>query len=148
MLKILALSLLFLLSAPALAIHKCEIDGRISYSDVPCQPGESLPLNGAMPDKVSELDSDSAKQRAAREKKELHRVEKERDQADALDAKNRKERQKIAKADTAHKRKCAALALKQKWNDEDAAAATFKSAERAKRAARRQAEKYELECGQ
>lgn len=147
MLKISTLSVLLLLSTPALAIYKCESNGKLTYSDVPCHAGKALPLGTSIQDKISATEVDAATQRAADQKKELDRVEKERRQVDALDAREQKERQKLAKADAAQKRKCAALALRQKWSDEDAAAATGRSAEKSKRAARRQAEKYQMECG-
>ncbi|OGB23081.1 MAG: hypothetical protein A3I66_08690 [Burkholderiales bacterium RIFCSPLOWO2_02_FULL_57_36] len=138
------LSLLFALSSPALAINKCESNGKISYSDEPCGNGKASKFEAPPPDSAMSRDIASARQRAAREKNELKRLESERQR---LEAQEDKENQKLARANASKKKKCAELALQQKWAEEDASAASGKSAQKIKRTARRKAEKFQLECG-
>jgi hypothetical protein len=45
------------------------------------------------------------------------------------------------------KKRCKTLALNRQWAEQDAAAATGKSVDKARRNAVRKAEKYEIECG-
>ena len=142
--KILMLAFLVSFSAPALAIFKCESDGKVTYSDAPCKQGKSVRLedsSGSMP-----LPSDAARaqQQVTREKNELKRIESERQQREAQED---KERLKIAQAVAVKRKKCADLSLQQKWAEEDVAAATGKSTEKARRTARRKAEKLQMECG-
>jgi len=137
--KLALFCVLVLGSAPAMAIYKCEAGGKITYSDEACPGGRAVDIqNGGKP-----VASDAG-QRAAREKSELERLQQARRKEEAA---NQKEQAKIAKADAATHKKCATLAMRKKWGEEDAAAASLKSAEKAKRNARRKAEKYEAECG-
>lgn len=142
--KILMLAFLVSLSAPALAIYKCESEGKITYSDSPCSNGKSVKLDE--PSGSTPLSSDAAKarQQAAREKNELKRIESERQQRETQE---NRERQKLTQVDAVKRKKCAELSLQQKWAEEDAAAASEKSAAKAKRNARRKAEKLQMECG-
>lgn len=135
--------LLFVLlsfSAPALAIYKCEFDGKVVYSDAPCHEGRMKELVITPP--LS--DPDAAQRQLAQDKKEAQRLEDRRKKHEAIEDRNR---QRAAKAHEARKKKCATLALRTKWADEDAAKAAGKTVEKAKRNAQRAAEKYQLECG-
>lgn len=144
MFRLFLLALLISFSAPALAIYKCESGGKITYSDAPCRGGKVLELQEPVTGKSPAADMASAKQEVAREKKELHRLEKERHKSEDEDDKRQ---QKIANAQAARQKKCTSLTMRRKWSEEDAATARGKSFEKAKRKARRQVEKYELECG-
>jgi hypothetical protein len=138
---LLIISAFISLAAPAHAIYKCESNGRTTYSDETCA-SKAVKLevhSGSAP-----ADAEHARRTAAREKAELRRIEGEREKREAREE---KERQKLARAETVKRKKCAALALQKKWGEEDAAAASGKSAERAKRNAQRKAEKFEMECG-
>jgi hypothetical protein len=142
--KILMLSFLASLSAPASAIYKCESNGQITYSDEPCSNGKSVKLTEPSGNAPLPADKAKARQQATREKNELKRLENQRQQ---LEAQEDKERQKLARADAIKRKKCENLALQQKWAEEDAAAASGKSADKARRIARRKAEKFQMECG-
>lgn len=136
---LLLLFVLLFFSAPALAIYKCEADDKVVYSDTPCRTGKATEITGAAPSS----DAKAAQQKLARDKAELRRLEVQRQKREAI---AEKERQKLFKANEAKKKKCADLALRVKWANEDAARASMKSAERAKQKTRRLAEKYRLEC--
>ncbi len=140
MLQTLLVTLLLSFSAPALAIFKCEITGKISYSDEPCPGGKTVIKNG---DTVSSLDAIKAKQQLAQDKREVERLEKARHQRETREE---KEQQQATKSANAKKAKCTSLEQRKKWADEDTVHATGKSADKAKRKARRAAEKYEVEC--
>lgn len=129
-------------SAPALAIYKCEVAGKVVYSDVPCHNAGGTIKEIAVAPPLS--DADSAQQRAAQEKKELHQVESVRTKQRAADD---KDRARSFKAQEAKKKKCGELALRAKWAREDAAQAAGKTVDKAKRNAHRAAEKYQLACG-
>lgn len=137
------LAVLTSLSAPALAIYKCEAGGKVSYSDAPCRDGKSRRLEDATWDMPSAPDVESAKSRAAREKNEVKQIEKARQQQEAQEE---KDRQKLARTDAGKRKRCADLALQQKWAEEDARGATGKSAEKARLAALRKGEKFKMEC--
>ena len=141
MIRILLLCLLSLLASPALAAYKCETGNGVIYSDAPCPGGKQLTIESST---VNAADNAAARQRAEREKKELKTLENARHKREASEE---KEQKKMAKQSADKKKKCAVLAQKRKWSEEDAASASIKSEEKAKRKARRAAEKYELECG-
>jgi short-subunit dehydrogenase involved in D-alanine esterification of teichoic acids len=143
--KTFTLLLLALLSvsAPALAVYKCEAAGKVVYSDAPCRNvigGSMKEIDVAPP--LS--DTASAQQRAEQNRKELHRLETARKKQEAIDE---KERRHAFKTQEAKKKKCRELALRAKWAREDAAQAAGKSSEKARRNAHRAAEKYHLACG-
>ena len=135
------LSVLMAVSMPALAIFKCESHGRFTYTDIPCD-GKQVQL----PSPVLPSDPDAARQRAASEHRQIERIEKDRDKAQADLARQRQQKDKLA---LAHKKKCTLLALEKKWSEEDAAGAsrlTIDKAAAGKRRARQKAERYEAEC--
>lgn len=141
---ILMLPFLLVLSAPVAAINRCESNGKVSYSDAPCHDGKAVKFEAPAGSQSSSADTAAARQQAIREKNTLTRIEKDRQRREAQEE---KERQKFARADAIQKKKCKDLALRQKWAEEDAAVATGKLAEKAKRNARRKAEKFQAECG-
>lgn len=141
---ILILSFLTTLSAPAMAINKCVSDGKVTYSDEPCRNGKAIKFEASPGNDPLSADTANARQQAMREKNELKRLEGDRRQREA---KEDKERQQLARADAAKKKKCAELALQQKWAEEDAKGVSGKSADKFKRNAGRKAEKFQMECG-
>lgn len=140
MLRTLLVTLLLSFSAPAFAIFKCEIAGKVTYSDEPCPGGKTVIANG---DTVSSLDAAKAKQQLAQDKREVERLEKARH---LRETKEEKEQRLATRNANVKKAKCTSLEQRKKWADEDAAHATGKSADNAKRKARRTTEKYEMEC--
>ncbi|HEX2531964.1 MAG TPA: hypothetical protein VHK70_10940 [Burkholderiaceae bacterium] len=143
MLKVLFVSLSLCLAAPALAIHKCEAAGKVTYSDAPCPTGTITDL-GNMDGGVPATEAERAGRQAAQEKLEADHLAQERHRREASEY---KERQAAARRAAAERKKCASLAQRRKWSEEDAARAAGKSLETARRKARHMAEKYELECG-
>jgi Domain of unknown function (DUF4124) len=130
---------LILGSAPAMAIYRCDTGGKTIYSDKPCPGGRTIDIQ----DNGSPAASDAA-QRAAREKAELRQLQEASRKEETA---RQREQAGSAKADAARRKRCQALAMRQKWSEEDASAASLKASEKAKRKARRNAEKYEVECG-
>jgi hypothetical protein len=138
----LALPLIFC-SASSFAIYKCEERGKVIYSDEPCSNG-NVKLIDTTNSHLSEPALNDTKARNKREKETLQQLEGERRKEEMIEE---KARQKRMHANDALRKKCEALALKQKWSEQDAAAANGKSAEKLKRNAVRQGEKYAVECG-
>lgn len=130
-------------SASSFAIYKCEEHGKVIYSDEPCSNG-NVKLIDTTNSHLSEPALNDAKARSKREKETLRQLEEKRHREEMTEEKTR---QKRMRANDALRKKCEALALKQKWSEEDAAAARGKSAEKLKRNALRQREKYAVECG-
>ncbi len=140
---LLLLVLLSAISTPALAIYKCQSGDRTVYSDIPCYNSKTTDMK-EIDIATPSTDAGAAQQKLAQDKKELQRLESVRKKQEAADERAYR---KTAKANEAKKKKCTQSALRKKWADEDVANAHPKSAERAKRAARRVTEKHELECG-
>lgn len=139
MLRIILFSVFMAASAPSLAVYKCESGGKTIYSDTPCPNGRQLNIDGAPPG-----DAEAARKQAEREKTALRRIDADRRKQEAQDE---KQQRRVAHANAARQKKCKALAMRTKWADQDAAAATGKTAEKAKIKARRVAEQFETECG-
>jgi hypothetical protein len=137
MVKPALLCLLIFASTPALAIFKCESHDKIAYSDQPCPGGTPLNIVNAPP-----VDNAGIYQ-TAKEKAALRRLENERHKREAQDE---KERLRTAHGVAMKQKRCATLARRMKWAQEDAAAAAGRSGDRAKRYARRAADHYEEEC--
>jgi hypothetical protein len=94
---------------------------------------------------ASASDASQAERQLAREKNELKQLENARHKHEAKDEKRQRQAERY---DAAMRKKCASLAQRKKWSEEDAAkGGTINSIEKAKTKARRIAEQYELECG-
>ena len=129
------------MTAHAQTVHKCTVDGKVSYSDQPCSDTAAAKavLNvpaapAADPDAVKSL-RQQKKQADTLEKARLKRQEKdEREDAAA------------GRAAAAQRKKCDKLKLTKRWADEDARSATGKAADPARLKARRAGEAMALEC--
>ncbi|MGZ5818998.1 MAG: hypothetical protein ACXWJD_09660 [Burkholderiaceae bacterium] len=143
MYRLLFASVLFAFSIPALALYKCEAGDKITYIDAPCTMGKSQDL-GSTTGKTPASDLAKANEQNAQDKSRLKQLETARHKREAEEE---KQQHKLDAAAQNKKKRCGSLALKKKWSKEDAAHATGKKEETAKRKARRAAEKYELECG-
>lgn len=139
--RLLLIALTITCCTPAFAIYKCEANGQMSYSDVPCPGGKVIDDTSG---KSSSTDANRARQQLAQQKNEAQQLANERHKREAIEEKQQRQN---ARSDAAKQKKCAASALHQKWAEEDAAKATGKAAPKALRKARRAAEKHELECG-
>lgn len=137
---VLLIALLMSCSAPALALYKCESDGKITYSDLPCTKGKTLDTLDAS---AAAGPSDS-QQRLATDKAEALRLEQARHKRED---KEERAQQQAARAAASRHKKCQTLALHQRWALEDARLAAGKSADKARIKSRRSAEKYALNCG-
>ena len=139
---VLRVALLFataLVSAPALAIYKCDSGGSVSYSDSPCPGGKLVPTT----DSVSPAETARAEQRAKRQRDELGRIDAERRKTDAQELKNRN---KLARAESSQTKKCAQLALRKKSTEDRVAEASKRSMAKARTKALHAADQYELQC--
>lgn len=139
--KLLPLLLLAMVStAEAQALHKCTVDGKVSYSQQPCERGVASTLHvpaAPPPDPAAAAE-------LKRQQREASRLAGERRKREA-----RQEREELAEARAvaSHNKKCKKLQLQRKWAEEDARGATLQNSERASQRARRAAEIYQLECG-
>jgi hypothetical protein len=141
--RFLAIAPFLFYSASSLAIYKCEEHGKIIYSDEQCLDGQAKTIDTTN-SQISDAAANDATARSRREKEALKHLEQDRRKEEAFEE---KARQKKIRTDEAFRKKCQTLSLKVKWSQEDAAAAMGKSAEKSKRTAVRQREKYEAECG-
>lgn len=134
---------LLLLACPfsAMAVYKCESGRSVSYSDMPCTGGKSSTIDTAH----NSVGPEAAAENPGLEsqKTTLQQLERTRHRREAREE---KQAQKIARVRAARQKKCAGLAQRQKWREEDAAQAVGKTAERTRLKARRMAEAYRLEC--
>ena len=123
---------------PAHAIYKCAAPGSsITYSDQPCD-GEELRLERQKP--ASEPENEK---RLAKEQAELTRLQNLRELRERQD---QQYRQMTLRGQAAKQKKCRALELQKKWKDEDVNIALPPAQTKARRAARRAHEKYQMEC--
>ncbi|WP_147375721.1 DUF4124 domain-containing protein [Noviherbaspirillum cavernae] len=139
MMRTALLSLLVSVSAPVFAIYKCDVNGKVTYSDETCPGGKALNIN-SMPS----TDGTAAKRQLTEDEKKLKRLE---DQRHKREAREEREQNQIARANAAQRKKCSSLAQRKRWADEDFAATAGKASEKARIKARRAGEQYNLECG-
>jgi len=134
------LLLALVLPAGAQTLHKCTADGKVSYSQQPCEKGVAstvaVPPTPA-PDPAAAADL----KRQAREADKLATARRKRE------AREEREELAAARAVAVHNKKCKKLQLQQKWAEEDARGATLQNTERARQKAKRAAEMTQLECG-
>jgi hypothetical protein len=140
----LLLSLLMAVSMPAMAVYKCESEGRLTYTDIPCVGAQTELRLAPLP-----ADAAAAGQQAASERRLLAGIEKNQE-AERVSREREQRRRKQDKTELTHKKKCALLRLEKKWSDEDAASGSRTNSEKTqglKKTARRKAERYDVECG-
>ncbi len=135
----LALPVLLCLLQPsaALAVFRCDSDGKTTFTDVPCN-GTRLPP--PEPPRRQPGDTDLLK----RERAELAKLQKLREQRERQDSQIR---DLAARGAAAREKKCRSLALQLKWREEDLREATADKTRSARTRARRASEKYQSECG-
>ena len=138
--KSLVLILSFAAAAPALAVYKCQSGGRTLYSDLPCPGGTPVALGKTH---VATADAADARTRNAREKALVASIDKQHARDDAA---HERQARAAARAGQVKKSRCATLARRAKWAEEDARAASSRSAEKAKTKARRSAEQFDAIC--
>jgi hypothetical protein len=140
--KRLACAALLLCSATAGAqtVHKCTVDGKVSYSQQPCAGGTASVI--AVPD------APAADPATAADLKRMHRestaLEKERHKREQADE---RETARAGRAAAARHQKCEKIKLDKKWADDDLRRAQPQYEERARLKAQRVADKVKLSCG-
>lgn len=127
-------------TSPAAAIYKCEQAGVVTYTDVPCD-GQQLSIT--VPEKLRESEGRSDDKSLEREKKEVAKLQTIREQRERQD---KQIRDLSARGAAARERKCKSLALQLKWREEDLRDAPLGSQDKARKMARRAAEKYRNDC--
>ena len=135
-----ALAAIFLsltcVTPPAAAIYKCEQAGVFTYTDIPCD-GQQLSITA--PEKPQEAENKSL----VREKKEVAKLQAIREQRERQD---KQIRDLALRGAAARERKCKSLALQLKWREEDLRDAPLHAQIKARKMARRAAEKYRNDC--
>lgn len=134
-------ALLLALAVPggAQTLHKCTVDGKVSYSNQPCEQGvaSTIEVPAALaPDPAAVAD-------LKRQEREANRLGTERRKREAHEE---REQSAAARSAASHDKKCKKLELQQKWAEDDARGATLQNTERARQKAKRAAEMYQLEC--
>jgi len=128
-----------IVAALAGAVYKCTVDGRVTYSDMPCAAGASAVLEAPAapsPDPAAGATLRSQQKQADMLEK-ARRKREEREERDAA---------RDAKAAAVQRKKCDQLRLKKRWADEDARRATGQATEAARLRAHRAGEAMSLEC--
>jgi len=133
--------LLMLCSAAVQAqtVHKCTVDGKVTYTEMPCQGGTASVI--AVPD--APAPDKAAAAELAGMKKQADALEKERRKREAAGA---REDAAINRAAAAQRRKCDKVKLDKKWADEDLRRAQPQRQEDARIKAQRAADKVKLAC--
>ncbi len=137
-----SLSLLLMLacaSGQAQTINKCTVDGKVTYTEQPCQAGAAAVI--AVPDAPpprpqAAADLQRMQKQADTLQRERHRREARDDQAQQQAARDARQRN----------RQCAKLRMEKKWADDDARGAPVQHVERARVKAQRAADRLALEC--
>ena len=136
-----ALSLsLTCVTPPAAAIFKCEQAGVLTYTDIPCD-GQQLSVPALEKSRGTEEKTDDKS--LEREKKEVAKLQAIREQRERQD---KQIRDLSARGAAARERKCKSLALQLKWREEDLREAPLTEQTKARKMARRAAEKYRTDC--
>lgn len=125
---------------PAAAIYKCEQAGVLTYTDIPCD-GQQLSAPALERPRGTEEKTDDKS--LAREKKEVAKLQAIREQRERQD---KQIRDLSARGAAARERKCKSLALQLKWREEDLREAPLNEQAKARKMARRAAEKYRNDC--
>lgn len=131
-----------MLAVPAHAqtVNKCTLDGKVTYSEMPC-PANAVAATLAVP--AAPTPAVDPAEELARQKAESARLEKARHQREAIDERAQAH---AAEAAAHRKQQCDKLRLHKKWADEDLKSASIANADRARLHAKRSAEALTLEC--
>lgn len=134
---------LLCISCPALAIYKCESNGQISYSDLPCTDLQTNSKAKRITILPAPSDSHVAQEKLMQDKKTLQTIETHRSKEEAN---AEKERLRRYREQESKKKRCASLEQRARWAQENAVRTNIKNMSRERRKAQRATEKYELEC--
>lgn len=132
--------LLYTAAAGAQTVHKCTVDGKVSYSQQPCTAGTASVI--AVPEAPAADPATTAElKRMRRESAALEKDRHKREQSDEREA------ERAGRAAAARHQKCEKLKLDKKWADDDLRRAQPQYEERARLKAQRAADKVKLSCG-
>jgi len=138
------LSLSLFVATPAWAIYKCEADGKVTYSDAACTNAKTINVD------TSKGNTGISPPQAVQNTTESQRLARERTKTDKQQIKaQQKAEREAARAklvEDKQKRKCAQLAQRKKWADDDVRTATIKNLEKARRKSSRVNDQYQAEC--
>ena len=130
------------LGSHAQDIHKCTIDGKISYGDRPCPAAATAASVLSAP--VAPPPDPRAAANLARTRKEAQALEKARL---TRDDKEERANAKAVQAASVQRRKCDKLRLSRQWADDDLRRATAATIDQARLKAQRAADQLAVECG-
>jgi hypothetical protein len=126
------------------ATYKCEKEGRITFTEIPCSDGKSSEIKlNTNANAVAESEYQRALKNKKNDEAALKKIETTRDKDLANQA---KESKTLAAKNEKKKAQCADLQLKLKWAQEDARNASIKNEEKAKTKVRRASEKADQAC--
>ena len=129
------------LTAHGQGVNKCTVDGKVSYSDMPCPANAASATTLAVP--AAPAADPAAAADLARQRKEAAKLEKARHQHEDQDA---RAADKAAQAAAAQHKRCGKLKLNKRWADEDVARASLPNLDNAKLRAKRAGDTLALEC--
>ncbi len=133
-------AIISVMPAPALAIHRCELQGNVTYSDLPCPGSTDVRVDPAPPPARQQAASDAGSQRQAAE---LARLQQQRELRERQD---QRIRDLAARGAAAREKKCRTLALQLRWREEDLRDASLRQEANARKRLRRTEEQYRDEC--
>ena len=126
-------------SFSAHAVYKCMHNSEIIYTDKACDGSQlSLPDSPA-----SESHHTNQNESLARERAEISRLQKFREQRERQD---QQIRDLSARGAAAREHKCKTLALQLRWREEDLKDAPLQTQHKARTRVRRASEKFAMEC--
>jgi hypothetical protein len=132
--------LLYAAAAGAQTVHKCTVDGKVSYNEQPCTAGTASVI--AVPEAPAANPATAVElKRMRRESAALEKDRHKREQSDEREA------ERAGRAAAARHQKCEKLKLDKKWADDDLRRAQPQYEERARLKAQRAADKVKLSCG-
>ncbi len=129
------------LAAQAQGVNKCTVDGKVTYSDMPCPANAASAAILAVPS--APAPDPAAADDLARLRKEAAKLEKARHQREDQDA---RAADRAAKAAAVQRKRCGKLKLNKRWADEEVARATLPNLDNAKLRAKRAGDTLALEC--
>lgn len=124
----------------AQAVHRCESDGKVSYTDRPCPGAAQLVIDGTAPVTAAGKAPDANQQRQTTELARLQQLRELRERQD------QRIRDLAARGAAAREKKCRTLSMQMKWREEDVRDATLAQEMNARKRLRRTEERYRDEC--
>ncbi|MYM26000.1 DUF4124 domain-containing protein [Duganella sp. FT135W] len=131
---------ILIVAALAGAVYKCAVDGKISYSDVPCAASATASTLEAPAAPPPDPAAGATLRRQQKQADMLEKARLKRDEREERDA------ARAAKDAAVQRKKCDQLKLKKRWADDDARRATGSATEAARLRAHRAGEAMALEC--